>query len=97
MRASRLRLMGSHLSCQANLTKPLKEGFRVNYNFETMSLVQRFLLFELRLLTMTMLLDLGLGLKPAEELRLYQLLLYLQADLQKWDLLLYQGKLSSGK
>ena len=58
MRASRLRLMGSHLCCQANRTKPLKG--------ETKSLVQRVLLLELRLLTM--LLDLELGLKPMEEL-----------------------------
>ena len=84
IRASRLRLMGSHLCCQANLTKPSKEGFK------TKSLVQRFLLLELRLLTM--LLDLELGLK-----RLHQLLLYLQEDLQELDLQLHQGKLSLGK
>ena len=94
-RASRLQLMGSHLCCQANRTKPLKGGFQVKYNFETKSLVQRFLLLELRL--MTMLLDLELGLRPVEELRLHQLLLYLQEDLQKLDLQLHQGKLSLGE
>ena len=82
--------MGSNLCCQANLTKPSKEGFK------TKSLMQMFLLLELRLLTM--LLDLGLGLKPVEELRLHQLLLYLQEDLQEeLDLQLHQGKLSLGK
>ena len=53
------------------------------------------LLLELRLLTM--LLDLELGLKPVEELRLHQLLLYLQEDLQELDLQLHQEKLSLGK
>ena len=89
MRASRLRLMGSNLCCQANLTKPSKEGFK------TKSLMQMFLLLELRLLTM--LLDLGLGLRPVEELRLHQLLLYLQEDLQELDLQLHQEKLSLGE
>ena len=94
-RESRLRLMGSHLCCQANRSKPFMEGFRVKYNFETKSLVQKFLLLELRLLAM--LLDLKLGLRPVEELRLHQLLLYLQEDLQKLDLQLHQGKLSLGE
>ena len=57
--------------------------------------LQRFLLIELRLLTM--LLDLRLGLRPAEELRLYQLLMDLQEDLQELDLQLHQRKLSLGE
>ena len=95
MKATRLQPMGSHLCCQANRSKPFMEGFRVKYNFETKSLVQKFLLLELRLLAM--LLDLELGLRPVEELRLHQLLLYLQGDLQELDLQLHQGKLSLGK
>ena len=95
MKATRLQPMGSHLCCQANRSKPFMEGFRVKYNFETKFLVQRFLLFELRLLTMQ--LNLELGLRPVEELRLHQLLLYLQEDLQELDLQLHQGKLSLGK
>ena len=44
-----------------------------------------------------MLLDLGLGLKPVEELRLHQLLLYLQEDLQELHLQLHQRKLLLGE
>ena len=95
MKATRLQPMGSHLCCQANRSKPFMEGFRVKYNFETKFLVQRFLLFELRLLTMQ--LNLELGLRPVEELRSHQLLLYLQEDLQELDLQLHQGKLSLGE
>ena len=95
MKATRLQPMGSHLCCQAMRSKPFMEGFRVKYNFETKFLVQRFLLFELRLLTMQ--LNLELGLRPVEELRSHQLLLYLQEDLQELDLQLHQGKLSLGK